>query len=139
MKTLISLSFSCFVSLFYLACNKSDDVIPSSTLGASFELAFEATTELSDANIKVTFTDMLEDSRCPEDRVCAWEGLVNVALNLEIDGTPHAIELIDQAGHPQKAQTVIDGRTVRLVSVEPAKLTANEIAKDEYVIVLVIE
>lgn len=139
MKTLISLSFSCFVSLFYLACTKNDQVVTAPILGESFELAFEATTELSDAEIKITFEDMLEDSRCPENAVCVWEGLVKLALNLEIDGTLHEVELIDHVGHPQKAQATVGERTIRLISVEPAKLTADEISKDEYVIMLIIE
>ena len=139
MKTLISLSFSCFVSLFYLACTKNDNADFSTKLGESFELAFEATTELSDVEIKVTFEDIVEDSRCPENSVCVWEGLIKLALNLEIDGNLHEIELIDHVGHPQKAQAIIGERIIRLISVEPAKLTANQIPKDEYVIMLVIE
>ncbi len=139
MKTLISLSFSCFVSLFYLACSKSDAIDSSYELGETFELAFEATAEIDDAEIHISFVDMLEDSRCPETGICFWEGQVKVALNIEMEGNLQTIELIDRVGHPLKAQTTLGEKTIRLVSVEPAKLTVDEISKDKYVIMLIIE
>ena len=137
-QTLISLSFCCFVSLFYLACNKSEDPIITPQLNETFELKFNGIAEIEDAKIKVTFVDV-DDIRCPTDMVCFWEGTIKVDLKVEIDGTEHAIELFDEEGNPQKAQVTIEETTIRLVSIEPSKLTLDDIPKDEYVITLIIE
>jgi len=139
MKTIISVSFCCFLSLFYLACNKSDDSVNKINLGETFELRFDERLEINDANIAVHFQNV-EDSRCPETTIdCFWEGQVEVELSVEIDEDDFVVELIDRVNHPQLAEVEIGDRKVRLVSVEPAKLTEVVIEKDEYVITLVIE
>lgn len=41
----------------------------------------------------VRFDEVVEDSRCPEDATCVWEGAVEVALTIYEDGVPSSVRL----------------------------------------------
>src|SRR5678815_3493430 len=43
-------------------------------------LAYGETTTISDGGLTLTFADVLEDSRCPSDVLCAWSGWVRIQL-----------------------------------------------------------
>ncbi|MEE8417772.1 MAG: hypothetical protein V3S06_03830, partial [candidate division Zixibacteria bacterium] len=82
--------------------------------------------------------DLTEDSRCPVNVICVWEGQVTVALNISIDGTESgAISLTSRAGHEKLALADINGYSIRLAKVEPPK-TKDEIELSEYIITLII-
>lgn len=39
----------------------------------------------------LTFVDVLEDSRCPLDLVCVWEGMFPVAIRISSAGQDYGI------------------------------------------------
>lgn len=69
-----------FVFFFLSGCA----VVPSVGVSQSTEmrLSFGQTVFLWDANVPVTFADVLEDSRCPQGMECFWEGRVLVLLRI---------------------------------------------------------
>ena len=73
----------------------------------------------------VRFTEIREDSRCPEDATCVWEGAVRVAVTVYEDGVPSPalLEGFDSASGPIFGESpsvdVMRGqRTLSLVGLE---------------------
>ncbi len=49
--------------------------------------------------LAITFDEVVEDSRCPEDVMCVWQGAATVALT--IDGTPTDVSVVDPDSTPE--------------------------------------
>jgi hypothetical protein len=47
------------------------------------ELAYGETGVAADGLLSITFQDLLEDSRCPADILCAWSGWVRIELRVQ--------------------------------------------------------
>lgn len=57
-------------------------------LGQPFTLGYGQTATLEEIGMAITFQEVVQDSRCPADVTCAWSGVVNVQLLLEMPGEP---------------------------------------------------
>lgn len=57
-------------------------------LGQPFTLGYGQTAALEEIDMAITFQEVVTDSRCPADVTCAWSGVVNVRLLLEMPGEP---------------------------------------------------
>ncbi len=107
-------------------------------LDTPIALAFSKIASVEDEKILVEFADLTEDSRCPVNVTCVWEGQVTVALNISIDGTElGSLNLTSRAGHEKLAHADINGYSIRLAKVKPPK-TQDEIELSEYIITLLI-
>ncbi len=99
--------------------------------GEPFVLAQGANAVLADGDVIITFERVVEDSRCPTDVMCAWSGMVTVALRVEAAGSEtQVVELggfTDYEGmlRPQRAglgatsSAEVGGYTVELLAVTP--------------------
>lgn len=132
-----------FLTWFLLFAGWSTPVIPAESrraeqapvqtaqVGEPFRLAQGANAVLADGDVIITFERVVEDSRCPTDVMCAWSGMVTVALRVEAAGEEkQMVELggfTDYEGllRPQRAglETVssaeVGGYTVELLAVTP--------------------
>ena len=105
-------------------------------LDTPFALTFGQIASMEDEGIVIEFGDVTEDSRCPVNVTCVWEGQVTVALNISRDGKePGSFSLTSRTGHEKLAVADIDGYSIRLVKVEPLK-TKEKIELAEYIITL---
>jgi hypothetical protein len=92
------------------------------TLGEPFSLARGETVEID--GLGVTFAAVLEDSRCPADVTCVWEGRASVNLNLTHAGRAGGINIEipggtgvdDTARH--ETVTVLD-HSITLMALDP--------------------
>ncbi len=57
-------------------------------LGQPFTVGYGQTATLEEIGMAITFQEVVQDSRCPADVSCAWSGVVNVQLLLEMPGEP---------------------------------------------------
>jgi hypothetical protein len=71
----------------------------------------------------------VDDSRCPTDAVCIWEG--EVAVSLVVDGA-HEVRLTRQFAGDERAAARVAGFTLRLRAVDPWPL-AEPPARSDYV------
>ncbi|WP_284224346.1 hypothetical protein [Mycobacterium antarcticum] len=99
--------------------------------------------EASDAgdDVRVRFSDVLEDSRCPERVECFWTGQARVAIAVQ----PHGREptTLEFNTNPAPGQTVSTGRagdyTVTMQSLEPYPQTPDDpIPLPEYRVTLTV-
>ncbi len=105
-------------------------------LDTPFALTFNQIASMEDEEIVIEFADVTEDSRCPVNVTCVWEGQVTVALNISRDGKePGSYSLTSRTGHEKLASADIDAYSVRLLKVEPPK-TKDKIELAEYIITL---
>lgn len=59
---------------------------PVAVLGERFSLDTGETVPVADTGLRVTYAELVEDSRCPPEATCVWEGDAVVRLTLDAAG-----------------------------------------------------
>ncbi len=104
-------------------------------LNQAFVLGGGRQASINGEDLRLRFTDVLEDSRCPERVQCVWTGQARVAILVQPDGRkPTTLEFNT---NPAPGQTVSTGRvgdyTVAMQSLDPHPQTPDDpIALAEY-------
>ena len=74
-----------FVTLLALllaaACASQPNEI-SVNLGQKFNLAIGRSASISEEGLKIQFTEVISDSRCPRGALCVWEGEVSCLVEI---------------------------------------------------------
>ena len=87
-------------------------------------------------DVRLTFVDVTEDSRCPADVTCVWEG--NAAVLFRVTSGGSTIDVVlnttDRPGHARTASAF--GHTIELTELQPAPRTDPPLRKEEYVALL---
>lgn len=110
-------------------------------LGQEFPLSGGQEATISGENLRLRFTDVLEDSRCPTEVECFWTGQARIAVAVEPVG--RAATTVDFNTNPapgQNVQTVdVDDYTVALKSLDPYPRTPDDrIALADYKATLLV-
>jgi hypothetical protein len=110
-------------------------------LGQQFPLSGGQEATIAGENLRVRFTDVLEDSRCPTEVECFWTGQARIAVAVEPAG--RAATTVDFNTNPAPGQNVqtadVDGFTVELKSLEPYPRTPDDgVALEDYTATLVV-
>jgi hypothetical protein len=87
--------------------------------------------------LRVGFSGVDEDSRCPVDVVCVWEGNAAVELGLTTGTGPTRLRILNTALEPQA--TDFEGVRVTLVAVSPEPREGEPIPAESYVVRLRLE
>jgi hypothetical protein len=87
--------------------------------------------------VKVTLTAVPNDSRCPINAVCVWEGDAAVALRFEKNGqaTDVTLHTSPKAG---VVSTTVGGAEFRLVGLTPAPVTPSTAKESDYTAILAV-
>ncbi len=105
---LLLLSFSLLLAK---ACDTGDDFI----LGESFTMEPGQELKNNTADITVKWVEVAEDSRCPKDTNCVWEGQAQISLL--VNGDPMTLILRD--GKPEEASMNRGGYVFEAVQLDP--------------------
>lgn len=73
--------------------------------------------ELPDGSV-LEFVELVEDSRCPADAFCAWQG--EALLQFELDGQRFKTTFTS----PDDEVTVVDGWAIQVLDVQPYPLAS---------------
>ncbi|GFG53980.1 hypothetical protein MAGR_54210 [Mycolicibacterium agri] len=78
--------------------------------------------------LRVQFTDVLEDSRCPTEVQCFWSGQARIAVLVQPPGSPPVTTEFNTNPAPgQNRQTVeVGGYRVELTALQPHPRTPGE-------------
>jgi hypothetical protein len=87
--------------------------------------------------LRVLFVRVIEDSRCPIDAICVWEGNAGVELGLTLGTGPTVPHVINTSLEPQAV--TVGGFTVTLLEVAPAPTSQGPIDPDRYTIKVRVE
>ena len=120
--------------LVVLACASVEDVITAAP-GETISLPVGKTAAVSGSPSRVTFTRVTEDSRCPINAICVWEGDAKIELTLSRNGAPVVTGIVSL--NPQNNEVQLADLVVRFVRLAPAPVTP-EPAPRQYVAELVI-
>ncbi len=82
--------------------------------------------------LKITFLKTLEDSRCPLDVTCIWQGRASIKLNAEIENQKK--EIILTIGENSTIQ--MEMYKINLIDLKPYPVSTKIIIPEEYVATL---
>jgi hypothetical protein len=131
-----------FVSaLLFLACQSI--LGPNIELDEPFELGFNESKILDDDDLRVEFSQLLEDSRCPTDVQCPWEGRARIGLFLQTPADSHQVTLsisgyatlTDTLAH-QPVDTL--GYRFTLLQLDPYPVSDQQPQNSDYIAILKI-
>jgi hypothetical protein len=130
-----------WLSLWLVLCAGASPVGCASSAAAPGDVLYDSPFELKvgesitvgDDGVRLTFEQVVSDSRCPSDVNCIQAGEAIVALRLE-----RADVSVEQrvSTNPARATARLDGFEVTLLSLAPYPRTDLDIAPDDYVATL---
>lgn len=127
------LSWVTVVAGISVACAPVRTDVPTGVLDTDFDLAPGGTARIADTPLAIRFDTVSEDSRCPTDAQCVWEGNATLRLTVDSAGTLRPVEL-RTAGTPQPAQAF--GHRIEYRALRPLPTTAGPIPPRSYVATL---
>lgn len=86
-----------------------------------------------DSELKMTLLDM-EDSRCPSDVQCVWQGTVTAKIKLENKTQDLGIHSISLTAAVEENEKTYNGHYIRLTNVNPHPQSTNTINPADYVL-----
>jgi hypothetical protein len=120
-------------ALLILACNSSptDPGSSASVRDATIVLRLGNSNQVN-TDLRVSFAQVVEDSRCPASVACVWQG--NGAIRLDITtgrGAQSAtLNTAGGTGFPREAS--LAGYTFTLVELDPQRQTTDPIPLQQY-------
>lgn len=107
----------------------------------SFQLGGGQDALIRGEKLRVRFTDVLEDSRCPTQVECFWTGQARIAIEVQPDGS--APTTVQFNTNPAPGQTVkaatVGQHTIELESLDPYPQTPDDpIEFEDYRATLVV-
>ena len=107
-------------------------------LGEEFSLSVGQTVGISGENLKITFDEVLQDSRCPAGAECIWEGVATCQIHIVLDDITYNIELAQPGLSDEYVSEAYKGYHFSF-KVEPYPELDKEIATSEYRLLLTID
>lgn len=126
--------------LFLAACASGGNgpSMPTPAVNEEFTLAPGQTAGVSGTSIRLTFERVSEDSRCPVDVTCIWEGDAVVVLKVKIEADEVTREVHTQGGEPRSRRAPAGEYVVTLVRLDPAPRSTAAIEPSAYRATLVV-
>ncbi len=121
------------VTLFIFSCEKNDPENPTFNFGQNMLFAYEVTYDALGDDMHITAA-LMNDSRCPANADCIWQGSAVVAIALETD----RLHLLELNTYDNPADTV-DNISIELVSVEPYPVLGDDVELSDKEITLKVE
>ena len=128
--------------LSIVACGSpaEPDLAPDPTVvPATTDMTLKAGEELAVAGslVKITFARVLEDSRCPVDVVCVWEGNAVVELGIRVGMGPTFPLQLNSSLQPQAANW--NRVRLTLLELQPAPRAEVPIQPEDYSVKIRVE
>ena len=99
-------------------------------MGESFTLQLEEAKTNKTEGLTVQWKALPEDSRCPKNTNCVWEGQARMTVLVNDE----EVEVILHAGHPGKAKAEAGGYVVKAEELEPYPDMNVDTQPEDYVL-----
>jgi hypothetical protein len=103
--------------------------------GDTVRLKLGEAAAVAETNVVVRFSSVEEDSRCPIDVLCVWEGDAHVRLDVSHGRSSSRADL-HTALEPKAVQ--IRGLTIRLIDIAPSRTSTGTVQPGDYSVRLLI-
>ena len=128
------------IVLIFLACNnklkiQTDSFHP----GQPFQLKITKSAKVVNGDLRLTLTGIPEDSRCPEDANCIWEGQVRLFVDAAVPAKKESIEFKIEKSKMGKVSRNFQNYSITVVKVEPMTKAGLRIPKEDYVVTFLVE
>lgn len=109
----------------------------SAQLDEPFELGFGQEASIESEDIAVKFEQVVQDSRCPSDVVCIWQGQATVSVSVQV-GNDEPQELSLTLGADASLSAAFGQYSVKLLGLEPYPQSSTQIDPEDYVAAFVV-
>ncbi len=107
-------------------------------LDKPFKLKIGQQATINSEKITISFLNVTEDSRCPSDVVCVWQGQASIRISAEINGTS-AGQFVLTIGGNEKSAVLGGGKySVKMTGLEPYPVSSNHTELKDYMANLVV-
>jgi len=122
---ILSLSVFCLGSSSSLKSDKKGNKVK---IGEEFSLKINESAEIKDEALRITFKDVLVDSRCPVNVRCFWSGIAKITVIAKKGDKTSELELT--LYHENERD--FDDYKIKFVELKPERVAGKEIGKEEY-------
>jgi hypothetical protein len=144
LKKLWAWPFAVLLGLALLSCHVDEPAradVPEFSLNEAFTLSGGQEGLLASENLRLRFTDVLEDSRCPTQVESFWTGQARIAISVHPDGSGSTN--VEFNTNPAPGQTIkvadVGQYSIELLSLDPYPQTPDDpIAFEDYRAALVV-
>jgi hypothetical protein len=105
-----------------LACSPVETAITAQP-GIEFAIPLGKTAIVSGTDVRITFSAVREDSRCPTDVTCVWAGDAKIALVISRAASAEEGRIISLS--PPNNESVSNNLRIRFVALAPAPRQAD--------------
>lgn len=107
-------------------------------LDVPFELGLgEQAIVESEHDIVVEFTEVIQDSRCPSDVVCIWQGQATISISVQV-GNADPQEFMLTIGADESPAVTFWQHSVELLGLQPYPQSSVQVEPEDYVATLVV-
>ncbi len=120
-----------YSAFLLIQCNNSGTPLNPAP-GHEFEINYGQSRTLDNYPLTIKFKNVIEDSRCPENAVCVWEG--NARIAIEVSQKDFILNTVLE---PEEIDYL--GFKIRLIEVYPYPKINEQIEIEDYTIKLVVD
>ena len=129
---------ACLLAMIGILVGCTGAGVLKASLGQEVSLAIGQTAQLENEPLTVRFDAIAEDSRCPINGECFWEGEVSCNVTAIHQGSPSALTLTQRGLTRGPAETTY--QAYRLIyNVEPYPKAGKHISTEDYRLNLTVE
>lgn len=111
--------------------------------GKPFGIKIDQTAFIESEDVRIKFVDVTEDSRCPSDVVCVWEGQATILLDAVLgseDVNRFHLTIRGSGGSVDGSNSKTIGQySVTMASLQPYPKASEKIELSDYIAELVVE
>ena len=119
-------------AIIYSGCETDLNLKSTLPLNDTIEIANSETKYNFENNLALRMDSVLNDSRCPLNVQCVWEGNAEVRFLLTVDSIQTDFVLNTHGGNSFNSDTVIGGYSIKLLDLSPYPEDPGEILQVEY-------
>lgn len=136
MKSIL-LGLICLILIqpFLAACTGAPAGIEAD-LGQEFLLPIGQEARITGEDLRISFEDVIEDSRCPLNVTCVWEGRAGILVQLTYDDTTHKV-VLNEPGLTGNAVDMFRDYSITF-HLKPYPGEAENISKKDYYLQLTV-
>lgn len=129
---MISIGFFAFVY-----ADGPDVTVKEEKFRVPFELKIGEIANI-DSLLYVSFLNVTEDSRCPSDVTCVWQGSSSIEVDVSTNENDFGTQIIKLGDDGTKSSQLLGDYFIRLTMLKPYPATTHEITPSEYVATLFV-
>lgn len=128
-----------FNIIFFVGCIQFDFSIVHAELDEPFQLKINQTAFIKNENIKIFFSNVTQDSRCPSDVECIWPGQVTILINILKNFQSLGEFNLTIAGESDEIAIIeFDLYSIKMIKVEPYPISTQEIKLSDYIVTFIV-